>query len=78
MNRQAPQDFLGRPIAIGVTVVYPTRTGSSMWLCKSVVSDFRYHDDISAHPWTLTVRVEDRNGKTRTATGVPATRCVVV
>jgi hypothetical protein len=31
------KDFLGRDIAVGATVVYPTRKGSNMWLSKGVV-----------------------------------------
>lgn len=31
-------DFLGRPIAVNDTVVYPVRKGSAMWLNRMVVS----------------------------------------
>jgi len=33
-----PRDFLGREIYVGVTVIYPVRRGSSMWLNKIKVT----------------------------------------
>jgi len=33
-----PLDFLGKPITVGATVVYPVRAGSAMWLQKMKVS----------------------------------------
>jgi hypothetical protein len=37
-NMNEALDFLGRPIKVGDTIVYPVRAGSSMWLQKMKVS----------------------------------------
>lgn len=65
-------DFLGRQVAIGGTVVYPTRRGSGMWLCQGKVKDIR----INGSTWLLDVMVQSDKGK-RIARGIPAYRCVV-
>ena len=83
MSDKQPKDFLDRAIGIGQEVVYPTRRGSSMWLCRGTVKDVKYHDDLSAEPWTLTIEVEayqdsGRKLVKRLALGVPARRCVLV
>lgn len=38
MNDNQALDFLGNPITVGSTVVYPVRAGSKMWLQKRKVS----------------------------------------
>lgn len=37
-------DFLGRLIAVGHTVVYPVRRGSKMWMQKASVTEVVQHD----------------------------------
>lgn len=69
------KDFLGREIAVGDTVVYPRRGGSSVWLGKGQVLH-TYHESLGA-PGTVQVRAETSTGVKRTG-DVPAARCVVV
>ena len=37
-------DFLGHPIEVGHTVVYPVRRGSKMWMQKASVTEVVQHD----------------------------------
>jgi len=37
-------DYLGRLIEVGHTIVYPTRRGSKMWMQKANVTDVVQHD----------------------------------
>lgn len=37
-------DFLGRPIEVGHTIVYPVRRGSRMWRQRASVTEIRQHD----------------------------------
>lgn len=68
-----PKDFLGRDIAIGATVVYPSRVSSSMWLNKARVVNLR----LDGSKWVLDVERTD-NSKKRVGKGVPVERTVVV
>ena len=38
------KDFLGRPIEVGHTIVYPIRRGSKMWMQKANVTQIIQHD----------------------------------
>ena len=37
-------DFLGREIEVGHTIVYPVRRGSRMWMQMASVTEIRQHD----------------------------------
>jgi len=63
-------DFLGNPIEVGDTVVYPVRRGSSMWLKKIAVESIQ---DGSQGPVVL-----GRNDNGRTIRLHELKRCVVV
>ena len=69
-----PKDAFGTIIAIGATVVYPSRRGGSMWMNKGQVQDF-YCSLRGNKEWLLNVR---GHGAKRLGTGVPADRCVVM
>lgn len=46
INRPAASanDFLGHPIEVGHTIVYPIRRGSKMWMQKASVTGVVQHD----------------------------------
>jgi len=69
----APKDFLGKDIAIGAIVVYPSRMSSSMWLSKARVVDIK----LDGKTWTLHVQPLNQTKK-RVGRGVPVERTVVV
>lgn len=73
---KGPQDFLGRDLSIGCTLVYPTRTGSDMHLCKGRLMDLGCGPPGS--DWVLSIESETSSGKKRTARNVPARRTVRV
>ena len=73
MKESGPQDFLGRDLAIGCTVVYPTRLGSDMRLCKGTLMDLACGPQ--GTDWTLIIQ---REGKRKLGRGVPAKRTVRV
>jgi len=37
-------DFFGRLIEVGHTIVYPMRRGSKMWMQRASVTEIRQHD----------------------------------
>jgi hypothetical protein len=68
-------DFLGREIRVGDTVVYPCRSGSTMWLTNGEVIDFA--DGVIGEPFRVAVRAKTESGVKRTGM-VPVDRCIVV
>ena len=76
MRDTGPVDFLGKPLVIGCTVVYPTREGSDMRLSSGVLMDFAC--GAPGTGWKLIVETRTVSGKRRKGTGIPATRTVRV
>jgi hypothetical protein len=74
---KGPRDFLGRELAIGCTVVYPTREGSDMQLRSGVLMDFACGPQ-GTDAWTVVVSSNTPSGKRRKGTGIPAKRTVRV
>lgn len=71
-----PKDFLGREIIEGVTLVYPVRRVSNMWLKKITVKRVIETTDRKTGGTVTAIIGENDDGRRITLT--KADRCVIV